>query len=508
GLEVLEGQAVDGAGASFSIWALALRRLAATPGASPDDVEVLRSLADGRGGDLRIDAAFEAAGRVARALDRPMLWLLEDVQWAHTPDLELLRWLAPIAREVPLAIVCTYRIDERPGLASEVPNDLALHLPRLSVEDVSAWLRWLLGSDGFEADVPAAIHAQTEGLPLFVVELLRDLTDGTPAHGPLAVADVRRTRMTEGMERWIRGRFRHASPEALEALRTAAIAGRAVDWTLLDDLHPDLDRIAWRRQCAEHRILASHEGAVRFAHDKFREYILATTPDERLRSGHAEIAAWLETHHGERPNVAPALAHHLGRAGDTVRWRHWSEKAGLLELSRGGAREAYGHLQAAADGDGPSPVAPSLLRPDPAAVEASPEVARHARLQTGLAQAAYQLGDTSACVAHAERALVLVGQAPDPGGFARVVSLLGTATALVRQLLSRTPEADPHAGVRATAAEAQELLTEMHFYGMDTLGVLWSVGRLTLWSRPGGPSVRLAEVYALLGIVAGLTPVG
>jgi predicted ATPase len=115
------------------------------------------------------------------ARTQPLVLILDDLQWADTPSLLLLQFLAREAGESRLLIVVTYRNGE-PGrhhplshtlaAVARVPGSQTLHLRGLSERDVTRFIELTTGQSAGDG-VGSAVHKETEGNPFFVTEVVR-----------------------------------------------------------------------------------------------------------------------------------------------------------------------------------------------------------------------------------------------------------------------------------------------------------------------------------------------
>lgn len=118
---------------------------------------------------------------------RPLILFLDDIHWADPSSVDLLAYLGTKCAELRLLVVLTYRPSEL--LRSEHPFgrvklDLQgrgvcreIALPFLSRDDVDRYLDLAFAGHQFPPELAVALHAKTEGNPLFMVDLLRYLSD-------------------------------------------------------------------------------------------------------------------------------------------------------------------------------------------------------------------------------------------------------------------------------------------------------------------------------------------
>jgi hypothetical protein len=336
-------------------WVQVARRLpsatAAPGGRSPP---ALARLLHGAGAPERSELESEASPEAARfqlfdeltsallaaAEARPVVVVLDDLQWADGASLLLLGFLARRLRDARLLVIGTCRDAElEPGeraaslLAAVAAAGTVLPLAPLTAGEVEAVMAGVLG----ERPAPglaAEVHRRSGGNPFFVQELARLLGGRAPAAGglPLSVREA------------IAGRLERLGPDCVELLGAAAVAGPEVRPALLArvaGLEPSAVLDLLERAARAGVLVAPAEplGAWRFAHDLFREAL-----EERLGAGerarlHLAIARALEAERAAGGAASPAqlaghyvLAAGAGAAKEAVRW------------SALAAREASGRL--------------------------------------------------------------------------------------------------------------------------------------------------------------------
>src|SRR5437773_1723288 len=132
------------------------------------------------------DRAFAAiaAGLRQAARNRPVVVVLEDLQWSDEETLRLLPYLARRAADASLLIVATVRIDIT-GSASLARTLVDLRrrdavdllLPPLTSSQVGLLMRSILEKGRIDSALLSYVAEHSEGNPLFVEELVRGLID-------------------------------------------------------------------------------------------------------------------------------------------------------------------------------------------------------------------------------------------------------------------------------------------------------------------------------------------
>ncbi len=116
----------------------------------------------------------------ALAAERPLVVVLDDLQWAQPPLLDLVEHIADWSRDAPILLIVLARqelLEVRPAWGGGKRSATSISLEPLDAEETAQLIDNLLG----RADVPPTvfdrIRAAAEGNPLFVEELLEMLID-------------------------------------------------------------------------------------------------------------------------------------------------------------------------------------------------------------------------------------------------------------------------------------------------------------------------------------------
>jgi predicted ATPase len=114
---------------------------------------------------------------------QPLVLFSDDLHWADISTIDILNYLAGRLSDMRVLVLTSYRpadmaLANHPFLA--IRSDLQsrglfeeIGLAFLSTADVVRYLSLEFPNHRFPADFAAAIHAKTEGSPLFMVDLLR-----------------------------------------------------------------------------------------------------------------------------------------------------------------------------------------------------------------------------------------------------------------------------------------------------------------------------------------------
>ena len=333
----------------------------ALPGLAPDwrqDVSrLLPELADGATRDREAPSEPWQRRRLFEALSRailasaPLVALIDDVQWCDSDSLD---WLDDLlrfdesARRMLVATARTHELDANPRLG-DLLGDLdrdglltRIELEPLS-EDETATLARNLHRDEPEPEALRALVAETEGNPLFVVEMVRE--GALEARTPARVGEARSaTTLPRTLRAVIASRLERLSGPSSELLGMAAVIGREFDFDVLLQVSRQDEDVAvrsldelWRRRIV--RELGA--GQYDFTHDKLREVAYGAMSLTHRRLLHRYTAEALETLEvGERDDVSGRIAFHYDRAGEHERAiAHYRRAAAT-------ARSRYAHEEA------------------------------------------------------------------------------------------------------------------------------------------------------------------
>ncbi len=369
GGRVLVGRCADALAVPFQPFAEALERVvrqldggelaALTAGRGAELVRLVPELADLAGAsplgpeataDPEADRyrLFEAVRRALEVLaeSRPVLLVLDDLQWAAAPTIALLRHVIAKPDGVRLLVVGAYRQTEARDLMGETARSSRVNELRLGGLDEASVEGLLAAMVGHDLDVAGAalarrIHDDTAGNALFVREMVRHVNESGADDLPDGVRDI------------VRRRLARLSGSANRLLAVAAIAGAEFDSTVVG-LAAGLDEEAVLGGLEESidagLVLDGRAGSwdagaarLRFAHALVRDAIESSLVAARRAQLHRRVGEAIEAVYGRRLDEhLPQLAHHFGLAGHP-KAVEYSSRAGALALARLAHEEAVTH---------------------------------------------------------------------------------------------------------------------------------------------------------------------
>ncbi len=347
-LIVLRGQGVANVGLPYQLWREVIRYLLLlTDDISDVDLAILRdivpdieTLMQRNLPELAVMTGQESQQRINgvvsdlfKAVKRPILLIMEDLQWAYE-SLEPLRPLINMIESLPIMFVGTFRNDERPGLPDELPETQHVMLQRFDMRDVEKLSAAILGREAAVPHVTQFLHEQTEGNTLFLIEIIRELAQEVNELSEIAHTTLPETVFTGGVQQVIQRRLTRVPEEAKPLLYLAATIGREIDLQLLLHLEPQVAIDQWLNQCEEASVLEVQDERWRFAHDKIREVLLNDQALDVRSRNHRRIAQAIEVLYDDLTDQSVVLAYHWRHAGNVKKEIHYAIIAGEYQLRR------------------------------------------------------------------------------------------------------------------------------------------------------------------------------
>ncbi len=326
GALVLRGQSVTESTASYGAWHDVLRYLVLDAKLSTHEIGVLKQvvpnfvsekifepLSDSQNAQMYLLNTIES---LLNQHKRPIVILLEDLQWAQE-DLAILKRLSASIERLPVLLVANYRDDERPNLPNELPQMQQLKLKRFSPEEIAQLSQSIIGTQHY--GVVDLLERETEGNPFFIVEVVRALAEDAGSLEQIGLKTLPPMVFAHGIKTLVNRRLTRVPKANYPLLQLAAIAGREIDPALLAKLAPQVNINRWLTTCASAAVLEVRDNRWSFAHDKLREGVIDTLSDKSEL--HRQVAQAIEALYGE--SRAASLAYHYAQAGDTQQEAHY-----------------------------------------------------------------------------------------------------------------------------------------------------------------------------------------
>lgn len=342
----------------FWPWTQALEELLRATGASAgralgDEAALVATIAPSAGAPPSVDGserdrllAMDATRRMLETIakERPVLVVLDDLQWADASSLDLIDLVVRSPASVGLGVIGAYRDDElsaaaRHRLSSLISRTDHFLVRGLDTDGVRTLAARTAGAQ-VSAEAAAALHRRTGGHPFFVRELA--LMGGADDGGGRVPTLVREA---------INRRVETLPSATVVVLEAAALAGHKiipdVVGAALGGSPVDVEGAV--RVGVAAGILVEDGGEAHFAHDLLRETLAGRLDAERRRALHRGIGVALEERVGRGAVVAPSeIARHflaslaLDGPERAVRWAFAAAAADRASLA---FSEAASHLR-------------------------------------------------------------------------------------------------------------------------------------------------------------------
>ncbi|MEO7086549.1 MAG: AAA family ATPase, partial [Gemmatimonadaceae bacterium] len=290
----------------------------------------------------------------ALASDRPIVLILDDMQWADATSWDALEHLVGQLSNERIMICLAHRAElayesaAQREMLQRSPLFRELTISRLTRDEVKRWLDAAFHQQQVGREFLAFLYRHTEGNPLFIAQLLRALVEeGSIWHNGSRWewSPVSELRLPAGYRALIAGRLSKFSSSTQAVLGTAAIIGRQFDIGLLAASGAGSEaavRLAVSEGVVAGLLRPTYErrqGGYSFVHDAIAEVLVEGIPRDRVRQLHSRVARAIEVRKSDRIG---AVALHYDAAGEVTD----AYRCGQLAAFE--ADRVYGHAAAVA----------------------------------------------------------------------------------------------------------------------------------------------------------------
>jgi class 3 adenylate cyclase/predicted ATPase len=291
---------------------------------------------------------------LAEAAQWPVLAVWEDLHWADLSTLELLGLLLDQVPTAHLLLVLTARPEFRTPWAPR-SYVTSLTLTRLTRPQIEEMVLRVTGGKPLPAEVLAQVVAKTDGIPLFVEELVKTIleaglvqeaADRYVLTGPLPPLAIPAT-----LQDALMARLDRLAGVVKEVAQLGAVLGREFAYELLRAVAP-LDEATVQQALTQlvEAELFYQRGIPPQATYVFKHALIQDTAYQSLLKGtrqqyHQRIAQVLEQQFPETVEMQPELlAQHYTEAGLMAQAIPYWQRAGQCAIERSAHLEAISHL--------------------------------------------------------------------------------------------------------------------------------------------------------------------
>jgi len=258
----------------------------------------------------------------ALASVRPVIVVLDDLQWAEGPLVELVKNLTDRMADVPLLLLAIARpelLEAEPAWGAGKSNSTTLTLAPLDPAETADLISRLLDVDGLPDSLRQQVVERSEGTPLYCEEFLRMLIEEgrvvRTGGAWRASGEGGEIRVPHSIQALLAARLDGLGAGEKALLQAAAVIGERFRETdlgvLLGRASPaELDSAIGKGLLLE----GDAEAEFRFRHLLLRDAAYASIPKTRRAELHERFAALLESQPGASEQLAEIIGHHAERS--------------------------------------------------------------------------------------------------------------------------------------------------------------------------------------------------
>jgi class 3 adenylate cyclase/tetratricopeptide (TPR) repeat protein len=260
----------------------------------------------------------------ARAADRPVVVVFDDIHWGEPTFLDLVEHIADLSRDAPILLLCMGRpelLDRRESWGGGKLNATNVLLEPLGSDEAAELLTSLLPAD-VEGKLRARILEAAGGNPLFVEEMVAMVAELQDGDGDVAEITVPPT-----IQALLAARLDQLDPHERVVLERGAVEGNVFHRGVVEALAPEEHQVTRQLMSLVRKELVrpdrtQHAGddAFRFRHLLIRDAAYDALPKADRADLHQSFANWLEQHGAELVELDEILGYHLEQA-----WRYRTE---------------------------------------------------------------------------------------------------------------------------------------------------------------------------------------
>lgn len=269
------------------------------------------------------------------ARDQPLVIHLDDIQWADMLTLRMLRYLISNTYRERLCVVCTYRPEDIQNnyrksaqfIENIIPDidkeGTFTHIPlsRLNQHGTSSIVKAVFKNADIPEAFTASLHQETEGNPLFIVEILKALMDEklvSKDNGSWRItSDIVKLKLPGRLADVIARRLRRLSHRERQVIDVASVEGHKFQSEsichCLNMPRLQVLRILQNLE-SSHYLIHAMEHEYQFDHGKIQEAIYENLIPELREEYHRRCARYYIANHPDDDKYASTIVRHLLRA--------------------------------------------------------------------------------------------------------------------------------------------------------------------------------------------------
>lgn len=265
-----------------------------------------------------------------RASVSPVVLVIEDLHWIDTTSEQLLRTIAKSSTDLPVLVLCTFRLREYQSNWGDSVPARRIKLAPLTGEGTTALIRQRLRVDELPQDLVDYVIDMSDGNPLFAEEIMSYLVDTGQLSTVDGVVTLRDEHLRPGLPEKPREIFEQRlgrlDPDTRWVVEAASAVGRQFPESLLGEVTGLGAAVSEQlATLVNHEIVRLTDRAQRqftFKHSLIQEAAYGGLTRTRREQLHAAVGdALARFYQGREGEVADVLAYHYGQAFDLARAR-------------------------------------------------------------------------------------------------------------------------------------------------------------------------------------------
>ncbi|MDQ5852904.1 MAG: AAA family ATPase [Chloroflexota bacterium] len=294
------------------------------------------------------------------AQERPAVLVIEDMHWADLASIELVEYLLPLTKRLPIAIVGVFRQhpDEAPRILQAVAEvsyaDRFTHIPLAPLSEASSleMVERLLSMHALPEPLEKMIQEKAEGNPFFVEEVIRSLIErgalvrDESSEGWVATPLIETIVVPDTLQGVLMARLDRLPDETKRVMQYAAIIGRVFLYRVLlqmaenaTSLDADLSHLE-REELIRERARQPEIEYI-FKHALTQEVAYNTLLAPRRRELHRKVGEAMESIFAERlGEFSSIIGEHFYRG------EAWDKAVDYLSRAGDAAARLYAHTEA------------------------------------------------------------------------------------------------------------------------------------------------------------------
>ena len=286
------------------------------------------------------------------SLTKPILIRIEDVHWIDPSTLELTTRLIRAMQGHSILLLITARPEFSAGFMSQA-NVLSLEVERLPKKYSKKLLDQIKGHNQLPDNLMNEIIQRTEGIPLFIEELSKNLIESLPLPGVKDSAGKEaRIDLPETLQDSLLARLDCLPKASRSVAHLAAVIGRDFSYDLLENIAGYEDKNLYQAltPLLKAQLVLQQKpppyAEFSFKHSLVRDVAYETLLKSDLIDIHRRIAVAIETEYPDVSKNSPELiAHHFTEGQEFEKAVEYWLKAGMKASRDSASVEARSHLE-------------------------------------------------------------------------------------------------------------------------------------------------------------------